>query len=755
MDPVTLIVSALLAGAASAAQDTASNVVKDAYSGLKTLLQRRFQGKPAAETALAEAETDPDTWEKPLTKAVAEHGSDEEVLALAQQLRQLLESQQSASSPQLTQINGPQISFPDAVSYLATLYDMGVLVPFIGSGMSMLTCTDWQTFLKKLAGGAGIKAPKSMKSEESKMFLADATVDALRPLTYKERIQRYRDALSNSQLDEDMKITPQSEALAKLDWPLVLSTNYDDIYWRAVGERAPGELDEAQRKYLPWVLGRSIEDCHHVLRSLDGLSPPILWVLQGFVGSKYSSNIIGEAKCHQLADQLVVGHQQYQRATNGDGQFRRAFAEVFRRRSLLFIGSGLLENYLVNLFSEIIHYYGRGPYTHFALLPYSKKQKFNEYFLQVRLGIVPIFYKDGKGGEDHSQVPKYKDGKDGEDHSQVPKYLKKLYTIVEAVRDKTPRQKSYPLQGATTLATRFDEMGYVLFSGKSKAIKVSLLNASLPALDIDCGKRGECFLISAGRGLDNRPKVPDKYDKYLKDKPWNNLDEKPSFAYRCSGAPIFAVAARSRKKIIKQHYDRDLKIIPEAICSVLKKIENAKNCEDAKNFKVVNIGPIASNMDHIWHHPIHSFTQTLRGIRDFISHNDVSNIKRLNIYIENQMVWDCIASAKIPVRELLSSDLTTYRVDLRSSGISGESQSFVVMFKKPSTLEDLRVALRVNRKSWNVEVDQLRRVEPEDSEEPEVSEKPEVSSVGLDTVDKGTIVVPTMRIFLRPRTRGR
>src|SRR5918999_2107081 len=90
MDPATLIVSALVAGAASAAQDTASNVVKDAYSGLKTLLQRRFQGKPSAETALAEAETDPDTWEKPLAKAVAEHGSDEEVLALAQQLLQLL-----------------------------------------------------------------------------------------------------------------------------------------------------------------------------------------------------------------------------------------------------------------------------------------------------------------------------------------------------------------------------------------------------------------------------------------------------------------------------------------------------------------------------------------------------------------------------------------------------------------------------------------------------------------------------------------
>jgi hypothetical protein len=38
MDPVTLIVSALVAGAATAAKDTTSNVVKDAYSGLKGLL---------------------------------------------------------------------------------------------------------------------------------------------------------------------------------------------------------------------------------------------------------------------------------------------------------------------------------------------------------------------------------------------------------------------------------------------------------------------------------------------------------------------------------------------------------------------------------------------------------------------------------------------------------------------------------------------------------------------------------------------
>jgi hypothetical protein len=47
MDPVTLIVSSLITGAASKAQEAASDVVQDAYSGLKALLQRLFRGTPA------------------------------------------------------------------------------------------------------------------------------------------------------------------------------------------------------------------------------------------------------------------------------------------------------------------------------------------------------------------------------------------------------------------------------------------------------------------------------------------------------------------------------------------------------------------------------------------------------------------------------------------------------------------------------------------------------------------------------------
>ena len=46
MDPVTLIVTALAAGAASALQDGAAVAVKDAYARLRALVTKRFAGHP-------------------------------------------------------------------------------------------------------------------------------------------------------------------------------------------------------------------------------------------------------------------------------------------------------------------------------------------------------------------------------------------------------------------------------------------------------------------------------------------------------------------------------------------------------------------------------------------------------------------------------------------------------------------------------------------------------------------------------------
>jgi hypothetical protein len=96
MDPVTVIVSALVAGAAAGAKDTASQAIKDAYSGLKTLIQKRFSGKPEAEMALAQHEKKPEVWEAPLKDALVNTGADKDqaILQLADKLLKLAQPQQ-------------------------------------------------------------------------------------------------------------------------------------------------------------------------------------------------------------------------------------------------------------------------------------------------------------------------------------------------------------------------------------------------------------------------------------------------------------------------------------------------------------------------------------------------------------------------------------------------------------------------------------------------------------------------------------
>src|SRR5664279_6178868 len=108
MDPVTLILTALAAGATAAAKDIASQAIKDAYSGLKAIIQKRFTGKPQAEVVLREHEGDQDTSKKPLEKFLTESGADQdlEIIESAQRLLQLVHPEQHAQGKFNVQITG-------------------------------------------------------------------------------------------------------------------------------------------------------------------------------------------------------------------------------------------------------------------------------------------------------------------------------------------------------------------------------------------------------------------------------------------------------------------------------------------------------------------------------------------------------------------------------------------------------------------------------------------------------------------------
>jgi len=110
MEPITLIVSALGAGATVALKETASQAVKDIYAGLKALIQKRFAGKPEAEMVLAQHEKKPKVWETPLKDALVETGADkdEAIVQAAEKLLKLIQPQQIGTGKYNVQIGEAQ-----------------------------------------------------------------------------------------------------------------------------------------------------------------------------------------------------------------------------------------------------------------------------------------------------------------------------------------------------------------------------------------------------------------------------------------------------------------------------------------------------------------------------------------------------------------------------------------------------------------------------------------------------------------------
>jgi len=97
MDPITLIVAALVAGAATGAldevKDSAKMAVKAAYAKLRALATKRVAGNQGAEAALAEIEADPDTWKAPLAAKLTQLGAadDADLVAAAKHLMELVD----------------------------------------------------------------------------------------------------------------------------------------------------------------------------------------------------------------------------------------------------------------------------------------------------------------------------------------------------------------------------------------------------------------------------------------------------------------------------------------------------------------------------------------------------------------------------------------------------------------------------------------------------------------------------------------
>ncbi|BBD65424.1 hypothetical protein NIES4072_09010 [Nostoc commune NIES-4072] len=112
MEPVSIIITALGAGAIAATKDTAGTAVKDAYQGLKTLIKKRFadQGKEDDSNIVDkhEKKLDSEAVKALLKEELVNLGVDKdaEIIKLAQELLKQEKPEESAAGKYNTVFQG-------------------------------------------------------------------------------------------------------------------------------------------------------------------------------------------------------------------------------------------------------------------------------------------------------------------------------------------------------------------------------------------------------------------------------------------------------------------------------------------------------------------------------------------------------------------------------------------------------------------------------------------------------------------------
>lgn len=112
MEPISIIISALAAGAIAGAKDTTATIVKDAYQALKTLIKEKFaaEGKPDDSTILEQHEKklDSKAFKELLKEELINIGvdKDEIIIKAAQELLKTEKPEESATGKYNTIFQG-------------------------------------------------------------------------------------------------------------------------------------------------------------------------------------------------------------------------------------------------------------------------------------------------------------------------------------------------------------------------------------------------------------------------------------------------------------------------------------------------------------------------------------------------------------------------------------------------------------------------------------------------------------------------
>jgi hypothetical protein len=569
---------------------------------------------------------------------------------------------------------------PDWQGWMNTLvreYDAGRLVPFLGAGMSRKVCPDWKGFIKNLEGEAGLRDSKPDKSADALTRRGMRAVRLLRrrdPDTFAQAIDR---ALAH---DPDEKC-PQTRALAQIWWPLVLTTNYDDLYltqafkkWDNDRESSAAAAGAEPRIPSTLVFGRSNDDCQAIVRSLWEPSRPILWAMHGFLRRNPEK---GEPvdRYNRLATELVIGHEEYRRTIHTAVHFRRAFAEVYRNRSFLFLGSSLKDPHLLGLFDEILEVGGPSPRPHFAVVA-GEREVPNANFFRTRLNTQII------------QI---------DDYRNLPRFLHDLRKRIDAGRPRTMTWAFSMRAKATVIAER-------------PASRLEISRSGLPPrLDA-----GHCVAISAGTDGGANLFLSHWMRDYLgtfRSERTNKIGINPPpppelpadptrHVVRHPHEPVFFAAARDRTAA-DERYD---------LRSITPTVEELLDAAVGAGFGTVHAQLLAAGRQRTTP-AVFNLIEMARGFRNWCRANPAKSV-RLIVHVVAPDVLFNVDTNRIDVPAILLTEDVRFWVEVSERGQTAEMRA--VSFPADTLIEKLVEEIDVPRHGWEL----LIRPSPDGAPDP-------------------------------------
>lgn len=544
-------------------------------------------------------------------------------------------------------------TFPEILPRLAVAYETGRLVPFIGVGLSRPHCADWQGLIRGLEASVPI-ADDPITGDTRPEELIRRANRAVRKLRASSD-RAFEHAFEEALFVRRDGVPAQMKALAAIWWPLVLTTNYDNFYVKAFDQQF-GAASLA-------VVGRGSEDCQRVLTSLGVAGRAILWALQGHVPAP--CQVAGHDADRRLAAELVVDHAEYRRVTYREPHFRRAFAEVFRSRSFLFLGSGLKENYIQELFGEVLELYGASARGHYAIMP---KGEVDPRFMYARFQIAVVEY-----------------GEDGRiDHGTVPDWLEALRTHVDQPEAAQVSWSWGPIKNVGGL----DE-GHA---------DLEIVRARLPTER----RAGECLVLSAGGAVSGDSFfVSSGLDETLT--AWcggqhpGQPTKRSSYIGEYVGHDAFAARARAEHSDVKH-----LGCIHAASLALFDAV--------ASRYRVIHMqllaaggddGPTTSRWSVRPFPARFALVQMVRAWGDWRRRNPHQDV-RLALYVVDRSVSRELVSGRIDVLELLRCPDIAFWAEIVEDGVLLERRKF--QQDESTLLRDIVDELALDARYWTFDI---------------------------------------------------